>query len=258
VTNPLIAWTNHAETGVLTAGSAEPERPAAALADPHGGSAWQSAGALATWIMVDAGVPVPWRAFLLARTNLTGNATVRWTLGSTPGGADVHDSTVLAADVAPGYGQSLHLLPAPLTARYARVTIADPANPDGFLRAGHLFAGPAAELAWSFERDGWEQGWVDEVRFVTSRGGQDYELDGPDPYRLIDLRFADLDEGEAFTVAHELDRLKGLRGNVLVVPRPDSVWRNREALYGRVVESTRVARAPGLRWAKRYRIKERP
>lgn len=89
--NAIFGWQNRIATGLLSAGSAEASLPVSNLAGQQGSAAeaWQTAsGALSSWFACDAGAAVSWRAFLLARTNLTPAATVRWRVGALESMAD--------------------------------------------------------------------------------------------------------------------------------------------------------------------------
>lgn len=87
----LFGWTNYASTGALAAGSAAANMSiGSGWPDDRGSSsvAWQTAAGIVTsangaWATIDAGATATWRAFLLARTNLSTAATVRWRVGPT-------------------------------------------------------------------------------------------------------------------------------------------------------------------------------
>ncbi|MDB5415299.1 MAG: hypothetical protein JWR10_3634 [Rubritepida sp.] len=99
--------------------------------------AWQTpVGTLAASLTITSPAPIDWRAVCLSRTNLTMAATIRVRVGA-------YDSGVVAAGVAFGIGQALHVLPATVSAVTLQIDIADPTNPDGFLNVPLVFAGPA-------------------------------------------------------------------------------------------------------------------
>ena len=84
----LFGWTNYAAAGALTAGSAAANMPISNWQGDLGSSstAWQTAAGVVTsaagaYAIIDAGASVTFRAFLLARTNLTTAANVRWCVG---------------------------------------------------------------------------------------------------------------------------------------------------------------------------------
>lgn len=85
----LFGWTNYASTGALASGSAAANMSiGSGWPDDRGSSsvAWQTLAGVVTsaagaWATIDAGATATWRAFLLARTNLSTAATVRWRVG---------------------------------------------------------------------------------------------------------------------------------------------------------------------------------
>lgn len=87
--NIMFGWQNRMMAGTLVAGSATTGLEVDNLANDQGSpaTAWQTAGgvvgsAAGAWFTADAGAVVTWRAFLLARTNLSTAATVRWRVGA--------------------------------------------------------------------------------------------------------------------------------------------------------------------------------
>lgn len=89
MTNALMGWQNGIMSSVLRLGNAEPALGVAQLQDPNGAAsiAWQTqagvvASGMGAWLASGnddgGGNTIGFRAFLLARTNLTAAATVRW------------------------------------------------------------------------------------------------------------------------------------------------------------------------------------
>ena len=87
----LFGWINYASVGALAAGSAASGMSiGSGWASDQGSAstAWQTGTGVVTsaagaWATIDAGATSTWRAFLLARTNLSSAATVRWRVGPT-------------------------------------------------------------------------------------------------------------------------------------------------------------------------------
>lgn len=83
---PLIGYRNNLKGATFRAGSQVQAAPASNLATDIGAEPWQTAGVRTAdngaWVEIDAGEEVPWRAFLLARTNLTSEATARFMVGA--------------------------------------------------------------------------------------------------------------------------------------------------------------------------------
>jgi hypothetical protein len=90
--NAIFGYNNRIESSTLTAGSEVAGLNVSQLASPQGSSAtsWQTATGVKTaaagaWFMCDAGYSTDWQAFLLARTNLTPSAQIRWRVGELNG-----------------------------------------------------------------------------------------------------------------------------------------------------------------------------
>lgn len=83
---PIFGYRNNLKGATFRAGSQVQAAPASHLATDIGAEPWQTAGVRTAengaWVEIDAGKEVPWRAFLLARTNLTSEATARFMLGA--------------------------------------------------------------------------------------------------------------------------------------------------------------------------------
>jgi len=108
MSNAIFGWDNNLLGAALTAGSEAAELPVSNLATEHGdpASAWQTGTGVRTWSdgawFVGA---MPdyrrWRAFALARSNLTAAARVRWRVG--PRDSIVERTPVVDLDFAPGW-----------------------------------------------------------------------------------------------------------------------------------------------------------
>jgi hypothetical protein len=107
----VLGWRNRLEEGALSAGSEIPAAPVTNVIVQQGAEPWVTAYGVTTSaagakLQCDAGAAVTWRAFCLARTNLSIGATVRWRLGTTAGAGNVMDSAALGraprgANIAP-------------------------------------------------------------------------------------------------------------------------------------------------------------
>ena len=91
-----------------------------------------------------------------------------------------------------------------MIARYLRLELEDPSNPDGYLQAGRLVAGPAWQPRVNLQY-GWSIEQVDDSRTVRSRGGQSY-VDVQPKYRRLRFGFDFLERDEVFGHAYELER----------------------------------------------------
>lgn len=112
---------NWAGCGVLTASAQVVGLEASQLATVHGATstAWRTpAGTTTAWVLLDALAPLACGAMALCNTNLTAVATLRWRLSDDPTFATtIYDSGPLGGTFAPGYRQSVQVLPAEVSAR---------------------------------------------------------------------------------------------------------------------------------------------
>nr|WP_314074418.1 hypothetical protein [uncultured Roseococcus sp.] len=220
--NGCLGWINRLDAGAITAASEIPAAPVTNVITQQGAEPWITAYGVVTSasgarLQCDAGAATTWRAFCLARTNLTALGTVRWRLGTTAGAGDVMDSGALAG-VVPGIGQHVHVAPVELTARYLTVDIDDDGNPDRQLMIGFAWAGPVLQPRINF---GWDaaEGLQHRTDRAESAGGQGFVR--PMWERRSWTVGLQLDQAEVTGKAAEIDR-HGRRGaSVLFVPRPD-------------------------------------
>ncbi len=251
----LIGYLNQFERSALRAGSAVIGLDAANLADATIATPWQTAGVTTSWVEADAGAAVSWGVVGLFGGNLTAAATWAIKLGTAAGASDVYSSGVLAAGAAPGYRQAVLVLPALYSARFLHIDLVDPTNPDGFLRVGGAFAGGYFQPLHNFAF-GQQETMSDETKISTTRGGQEYPTVGP-MRRRQDFTLPALTEAEKYNAVLEIERVAGIRGNVLWIPNPASAYLNKQAIFGRIAVSSPVTRANLRYHSKAYTITER-
>jgi hypothetical protein len=243
---------NWARTGIITASASVGGLGPGQMQGDLGATStsWQTpAGATSAHVVVDAGAAVAWGAFGLFNANLTPAATVRWRVGSDPAFATwAYDSGTPSGTVAAGYRQSLHMPPTTQTARYMRVDIADPTNPEGVLRVAQMFAGAVRRPVRNF---GFESAFarVSEFPAARTRGGQvipDFRW----AERAWAISFPSLADADVWSLAQELQRSAETGGNVLFVPFPSGADVSREAVFGLLSGASPVGwpfPAPGSR-----------
>lgn len=142
----LIGYNNVVDAvgTVLAATSSEVRMGPEQLLVPVGNAstAWQTkAGVVTASLTITAANLTAFRAFCLARTNLTSAATVRVRVGMSVG-SFTYDSGTIAAGVLFGVGQIIHTLPTATSGLVAQIDISDPTNPDGLLNIPLVYAGP--------------------------------------------------------------------------------------------------------------------
>ena len=238
----LFGWTNYASSGALSAGSnAANMAIGSGWSSDQGSSstAWQTVTGVVTsaggaYARIDAGAVVNWRAFVLARTNLTAAATVRWRVGSVADMSSgvVYDSGTVLAGIVAGIGQSVIVAPSDQAARYCQVEINDAANPDTFINIPLAFAGPVwvpsvgADWQSSFGRD-------DRVDEVITLGGQEYPI-ARWLRRHWSLALTAISAGEVWAAVMPLDQASRRGGNVLYIPDTASADIAAETVLGRM------------------------
>jgi len=238
----MLGCMNAATWGTLAVSAASAGHGADLIKTQHGAAshAWQTPGGdINGRLRIDAGVDTfPWRALGLFRTNLSPGAIVTWMLGNdTDFLTPVYDSGPLASTVMDGYGQSVHVLPADIQARYAHVDILDTQNPEAFLSVPLVYAGPMIPRARVGLGTGTSHGRDRDELVTRSRAGQDY-VTLRSMRRRWTVEFPTLDaEGEFWPGIAEVERVAADGTNVLLIPFPNSVQMPREAVFGRLAAS---------------------
>lgn len=216
-----LGWRNRLEEGVLSAGSAIAAAPVANVLGPQGGEPWITAYGVTTSaggarLQCDAGAASTWRAFCLARTNLTTAATVRWRLGTTAGAGNVMDSGALGGVIA-GVNQHVYLAAAELTARHLTVDIEDSGNPDGQIMVDLAWAGPVLQPRIDFDWPSTE-GRQHRTDRAQAAGGQAFNRPMWQQ-RVWALQWNALDDSElGDSGLKQADQYGRAGGNVLFVP----------------------------------------
>lgn len=263
--NALLGYENRVLTGTLSAGSEQAGLTIGNLQSPHGSAAyaWRTAQGVVTnaagaWLAIDTGSTAStWRAFCLARTNLTTAAQVRWRVGTTFGGGQVYDSGTISAGIAAGVGQSIIVAPAQVTGRYVACDIDDPTNPDGFISVALAFAGPAWQPAVNYSP---------ETTQATRRGQQVVRTRSGGTYvtplyteRAWSVAFGAITAAEFTAQAVPADLAAADGRNVLFVPDPLSAARHADSVLGplETVGEFGYVTLDGARRSWRMRIAER-
>jgi hypothetical protein len=229
---------NWVRRGQVTAGSEVAGLGVGNLQNDHGSASmgWQTVGT-SSWLEIGGAGMMPWRAFLLARTNLTSSATMRWRVRN-DANAVVYDSGVVLAGVVPGIGQALHVLQAQVAGAVARCDISDPGNPDGFLNIALAYGGPLTQTALNI---GWGGG------LGRTQGGSDTRARGGSTFprldwsaRTRDVEHNSIVDGEIWPFVMDLDLYARRGGNVLLIPDPDSPNAARETIFGRLTATSPI------------------
>lgn len=269
---------NWVRRGRVTAGSQVVGLDVGKLQNDQGSrtEAWQTVGTT-SWFQVDALASVHWQVLVLARTNLTPQATVRWRVSDDPSFTTWEFDSGFNPGPAAGLGQTVAILPAippdyspdletieaengqviraedeqPLVSnkppaggvglglgRYLRCDISDPTNPDGYLNIPLAYAGPLTQTAINI---GWGGGTgrVHGSTDVRTRGGALFSrLNWA--ARVQEIEHTAILESEVWPIIMALDLYARRGGNVLFVPDPDSPEVARETIFGRLTPTANL------------------
>ena len=278
----LIAFRNYADDGTLSGGSWSGSLPLANLQDrqPSIVARSTSAAAANTIVNCDFGEARTISFVALLKHNLTQQGQWRVRLSNDAAFAtSLYDSgqidiwpTVypfgvglwgefvwggkLTTAEAATYGiNAYRVLAASVFARYLRIELFDTANAAGYLQAGRLIAAPAWQPSINLQY-GWQIEQVDESRKTRSRGGQTY-VDIVPKARRLSFALASLEEDEMWGYAYELDRQKGVGGDILVMVDPAKTTHlHRQTVYGTLAQTSPIANPAFARFDKAFAVEE--
>lgn len=229
----LFCWENAVDNAALSATSEGGNLAVYNLADPILKKLWRSLATTASFtvnfLTNDDGNYPAIGVLCLAGANLGANDSIRHRLYDASG-IGILDAT-LSAGVAKGYGRHIYALASTLTAKTWQCDIvASSRSGAGTFDIGRAIAGPV----WKPEigiSTGWQHGWKDDTPVnrgqysgvvYTGTGAQYPVLD----FTLDFMRSTDRDQ------ALELQRMSGVRNQVLFVPDIDGDWK-RQSVLGR-------------------------
>ena len=219
------------DAGTITASSAEAAAPPSNLQNKFRGKTWQSIGCASEYVDVDLGQERSINALALVNHNLSYDAVLQVSLGSSQGAADVGEGSFPAwaplfafIDSIPhGYGGFVSDLEAErlywtghlrliyfeesLGAPWLRLGITDPGNAAGFLEAGRLLAGTYVAAAKQ-PNVGTGNRPVDPSVTTYSKGGQGWK-DCLPQYREATYQYVYTPGDETYVVWYDFLRRVG-------------------------------------------------
>lgn len=280
MSNMIIGAVNYVDSGTLTVDDEVATLPGTFLQDRQIVKVWRNTQ-LTAQIDVDFGQGRIVDFVALIKNNISTTGTIRWRFSNVSNFATtVYDSGVVDAwpiveefgtlpwgvfswggylnpTVAAEYTISaFDILDSTVQARYLRIDISDPDNADGYIQAGRLLAGPAYRPSINYA-NGVEFEFVDESRVTKSRGGQTF-VDEVERFRRIRFDLINLPENEIFqNVFNQIDRLKGIAGDVFIVPQPDkaSTWPTQN-IYGRITNTDPIVNSSLTYYGRRIEVEE--
>lgn len=254
----ILGWDNYADTAAYTPSSEVTSLPAENLATPQVTKPWRTATAGAPWLRVDIQGSRNVGVIAFMRVNLTPAGKIR--VRASNSDPDVltglvYDSGLVDANVDARFGMAIHLLPeGGKNAQYWRIDLSDTGL--DYYEAGRLFIGPAWSPSVNYSY-GWRQGYTDLSKRSRSRGGQTY-VDSNRTYRYFAVTFDYLTKEEAEEALLEMDRIIGLRGDVLAVLDPDDTNSpGRSSIWGQLQELSAVVNPQFEVYQKSIQIEER-
>lgn len=129
---------------------------------------------------------------------------------------------------------ALHILDAPVEARYVRVKILDQFNTANYVDIGRAFVGNAflnTRINYGY---GAGVGYEDATGIETAISGAEF-FDPREPLRVMRFQLSYMDHSEGFSQALELTRRAGTWKEVLVIPDPtDENFMAQRAFVGRL------------------------
>lgn len=250
--NIIIGYPNRSDAGAISGGAWLAGLPLANMQNRELAKVARSTdcNAASTRFELDLGADRALRTFALVNHNLSADALWRVTLGTTPGGADVHDSGTLQVwqmsfdDILDWESASWWLgiagdeyLRSPYaamfsagdyyTARYVTVQIQDAANADGYVQIGRFFAGNAIQPQYNAAY-GLQDAWEDLSTTDRAESGADWAVEMR-RLRSVSFVLEHLGPTEA-SYYHEMQRMVGTTGEVLYMPYPADPGENQR--YG--------------------------
>ena len=227
MTEPLILLSPAASDAATVAASSEASGlPATNLQNVQPRKKWRSAGTSA-YLLVTYSVGVACNAFALVGPNLSGSGTVRIRGANSLAAvtaAPVYDSTVVSAWSTTGKPSVANWPQHTLLKKFSnstaltvwRIDLADSAPVTTYLEAGRLALGTCWQPSINFDLSGTPLGFdISDVQTRTPYGGLFTDRRTISPPRIFEIAIYALNKREAFDGIYEIQRLRGMWGDVI-------------------------------------------
>lgn len=251
MSNAIIGYTNLVDTALeVRASSSELLLPVSNLLVPHVARKWRGLAGNSDYVVIDFGAPT--YIGLIGVFGITGTqARIRLSTVDTTGGAgDAYDTGTVVVDQA--YLSTVTLVPGGATGRYLRVDITTAGD---FVEIGRVFAGMQTEFSYNYVWNAQWQ-WNDRSTRTKTRGGQT-QISNDVTYRTLDVTFDFLTKDERDGFIETIDRVNGMKTDVLFVAEPDSTNLARDSIWGLVTTITPVVAANIGIYSKQFQFEER-
>lgn len=256
MSNILIGYGDHVveDNVVISSDSELAAQPAANVASPHIAEKHKTNAANSAYIQFDFVSAVSHQVLACVGTNLTAAATHRIRLSTTSAAAgDVIDTSTVAASATAAYPAIYHVLASAVSARYLRWDFEDTSL--SYLEFGRVFTGsmwrPSNNLLYN-----WGISYDDRSRKTFSVTGQTF-VDKIKAPRILTFTLDFMNEAEMFDNAFEIDRISGLKEDIVVMRDDAGVYRNEQSILGLMTKSTPIVQTAFQIFRKNYTVEER-
>ncbi len=260
--NAAILYDNLADAGTVTASSWIAAAPPATLQSHHVSRRWKGRNGDSEYVLT--GLLASFDTIRLGgiqgvigddQINLTSAAVSRVRVSSadaTGVAGDIYDSGSAAGELSARFGTLTKLLPS-VVSGYVRIDVSE-AGASAIL-GGRLIVGRRNNFGINFDWN-WTSGYGDLSRVAQSAGGLDF-VDLDDTYRVLNVTFSNLSESERRGFVDSIDRLNGIKKDVLFIVDTASADIEADSIWGRVQDMNPPTQAWIDRFGKSYTIKER-
>ena len=252
--NCSVAYINLADAGMITASSQKLLAPPSLLRDPHVLRRWRGNNGASDYFVVDLLGLKSVDTFGVFGLTLSAAGTIRVrasSADSSGAAADVYDSGAVTVDTL--YNSFVGLMSSSALARYVRVDLSDPGADQ--VEAGRIFVGLREEFAINFKYD-WNVQWFDRSTRTKTRGGQT-QVFADNCYRVADITFDFLSPDQRYGLIESIDRINGLRTDILMIMEPNAANMAQRSIWGLVQDITPVSQSFFDVFSKQYKIEER-
>lgn len=245
-----VVHTNLADSATITASSslllAQPQR----VQNEHVSRAWRSQ-LPTSYLIFDLGSALS--IDTVAMIGITAS-TIRCRISATDDTGvtgELYDSTVVNVDQ--DYLQAIFALGSAVSGRYIRIDLTH--STLTYTEIGRAVIGLRSAFTTNFSY-GWGRTFIDPSQRTKTRG-QLTQITAERSYRLIELPFDWIDEADRYGFVETIDRVNGLKTDVLMLFDTDSANLPRDTIWGLITDATPVNQPFFDIFSKNYRIEER-
>ena len=252
----LIAYSDILAAAVLAASAADLNSPVSNIQLADNIRIWRCPAA-SGYFTADFGSPLPYRVLVLSGVNLTAAATIRLEASDvSTSGNEIHDSGTVNAGIVYPFTTVYLLLPAQVTSRYIRVTLADATLTEINVGRGWISTSSETQYGPGFELQILP---YDQGRQALTVGGAIQTNPGPKG-RGLDL-LLNMQDDEALNLAARIDLLNGQNKDILLMIDTSGSYIPQKSVLGLIEQATGIrlnnaGRGVNL-WSKRYIVRER-